>query len=1239
MEVLKTKSRINQFQNTVTKLGQENESLKQQVRLLEVTGTEELPDALLERLRSLESENAHLSQDADFQRKQYERCLDDIANQVVRALLSQKGLREEIGHLQRRIKELENQNQALANILMSKLECNGSAFALPSTDGKCHEAISGSPWYPGTFPNDASLPKEVEESSLSNCVDSLATKNGGVKRLRRLYLSDIIDRGDTNVNSVESLVVVPIQRPKSLNLHLRASPRSPTGAVAGVTTKRCQHKKNKLNSVAVASKKPTEDEGNESPESGNRDEGYSTMSSDVQGPGETSELSKRELEDLKEASDETDVILDTNGEMASIVVIEETDPDMFFIPLNLSLTINPRHSYPPHKNFLPFQRAMRSFSDSHLCLKLTGSSPVLPPVFSPSMFFVDIIDKNHPLRRTKATSSLLVKKSDVKEAEETQSCEGSSCSGVADGCWWDAEYVQHWLKLDDNRLKEQQEQREMLQIEYDRTEIEEWSMSLSCEDVAKSASDGDLSLSRRVDETTPGTLPSIRETDFTKGNSDEWTDYNYMNLRIDGKDDEKDTNWSYEENEAETKFAWQETSPRGSWSSESSNKSDDCCRSLNGSCFNECTSEVESRQSSAVSDKESNGEGEVSSTVGTDFTRDFYRLVKFESTKSLASNCSKSNGTCNLTSRNTKQSEIAQEREMALQSVLSFIAEQQRYCHNREEEDGKSEFYDERSSVNLVETADKIVEVSDLLEENELKGVTEHRIIDYRKEASMEQEDITPELSSKESYEELCNKEKDSMANSNNSGSIEFNDSVQTLSSTAAATTAATATRSLKGSRKSFERETKLPVRNSRHSTPKALREECSRTVELKRTRPGRSQKKENYNSIKLEIKESAKRSENTTSKTKITTPPEIVVMQSKSSKSPGKVRETGIPISVTKRTESSSPGKQPLQSRVPRPKVSPRSNGTRIPVVSARKSDSSKQFECGGPPKVVATGPAATETSTSKKSNSGKSLLRKSSPPKSPTSKIVCDDDSFHERATTKDVIDELNRMIRKGDEISPSHGDGELKPLDVACCCPTGWVHVERDIDFTDPKARANLLDVMLASSGSSDETESRSSSSESGADEPVDYSHLHRLHRFRRQRKASATREQLGVLRYSLSSVRPSIIGRENFFIRYGDKEREAVASFDFLEDISTTSVSGCSSCASLGTYHSSCLKSPNDPERDVDVGTPLTPTTPVTPSEDSDERTGGPVSLSDSCADSYTESVGSLEEPFTVKQFAE
>lgn len=48
-----------------------------------------------------------------------------------------------------------------------------------------------------------------------------------------------------------------------------------------------------------------EDEGSESPESGNRDEGYSTMSSDVQG---LTEAPRRGLEELKEASDETDPV-------------------------------------------------------------------------------------------------------------------------------------------------------------------------------------------------------------------------------------------------------------------------------------------------------------------------------------------------------------------------------------------------------------------------------------------------------------------------------------------------------------------------------------------------------------------------------------------------------------------------------------------------------------------------------------------------------------------------------------------------------------------------------------------------------------------------------------------------------------------------------------------------------------------------------------------------------------------
>lgn len=56
-----------------------------------------------------------------------------------------------------------------------------------------------------------------------------------------------------------------------------------------------------------------------------------------------------------------------------------------------------------------------------------------------------------------------------------------------------------------------------------------------------------------------------------------------------------------------------------------------------------------------------------SPSIGTDFTRDFYRLVKFESTKSLASTSSKSG------------KPFLPDRDQALHSVLSFIAEQQMY--------------------------------------------------------------------------------------------------------------------------------------------------------------------------------------------------------------------------------------------------------------------------------------------------------------------------------------------------------------------------------------------------------------------------------------------------------------------------------------------------------------------------------------------------------------------------------
>lgn len=158
--------------------------------------------------------------------------------------------------------------------------------------------------------------------------------------------------------------------------------------------------------IAFAAQKPSEEEGSESPESGNRDEGYSTMSSDVQGEGTRQEPSARGLEDLKEATDETEGDVSPD---ARLVALDAGDPDVLFLPLNLTVGINPRHSYPPTKDLLPYQHVMRSFSDSHLCLKLTTTTNFTP----------------YKLPSPMGSSSLLL----VEE-------EG-----------WDAEYVQQWLRL------------------------------------------------------------------------------------------------------------------------------------------------------------------------------------------------------------------------------------------------------------------------------------------------------------------------------------------------------------------------------------------------------------------------------------------------------------------------------------------------------------------------------------------------------------------------------------------------------------------------------------------------------------------------------------------------------------------------------------------------------------------------------------------------------------------------
>ncbi|XP_055725155.1 nck-associated protein 5-like isoform X4 [Salvelinus fontinalis] len=81
---------------------------------------------LLERLKELEAENSTLALANESQREAYERCLDEVANHVVQALLNQKDLREECIKLKMRVFDLERQNKTLTELFAQKLHPQAS---------------------------------------------------------------------------------------------------------------------------------------------------------------------------------------------------------------------------------------------------------------------------------------------------------------------------------------------------------------------------------------------------------------------------------------------------------------------------------------------------------------------------------------------------------------------------------------------------------------------------------------------------------------------------------------------------------------------------------------------------------------------------------------------------------------------------------------------------------------------------------------------------------------------------------------------------------------------------------------------------------------------------------------------------------------------------------------------------------------------------------------------------------
>ncbi|XP_027879286.1 uncharacterized protein LOC114148302 isoform X3 [Xiphophorus couchianus] len=99
---------------------------------------------LLERLRVLEAENSALSVENDNQRKQYERCLDEVANQVVQALLTQKDLKEECVKLRTRVFDLEQQNRILSILFQQRVRTSTAPVSQEvQRNGKARSIAAG----------------------------------------------------------------------------------------------------------------------------------------------------------------------------------------------------------------------------------------------------------------------------------------------------------------------------------------------------------------------------------------------------------------------------------------------------------------------------------------------------------------------------------------------------------------------------------------------------------------------------------------------------------------------------------------------------------------------------------------------------------------------------------------------------------------------------------------------------------------------------------------------------------------------------------------------------------------------------------------------------------------------------------------------------------------------------------------------------------------------------------------
>lgn len=456
------------------------------------------------------------------------------------------------------------------------------------------------------------------------------------------------------------------------------------------------------------------------------------------------------------------------------------------------------------------------------------------------------------------------------------------------------------------------------------------------------------------------------------------------------------------------KNVWNEEENQNSLSSESSWPS-----SSGGTNSDSCGSPFENlfkRSSSSALSSENGDTG--GPQVGTDFTRDFYRLVKFESSKSLASCSSKSqNGvekTTTTTTTTTPANEQQQppqipvpppppheentaiDREHALQSVLRFIAEQQRYCLSRLVQDencctvaGEAMAFDgsenggddeEEDDVGVPEEEEVTIATGTTFEDDADDGY-------FSKISITNAENVTHNNTEEDDVVSCgaCTTEDTNDSSFCDNGGVGVNVAVSSGDAAAAAVDASSSVKML------FK-----------------TCDSCFQSMESVDTRENDDESGGDGRSVEQNICSKCAQCY-------------IECLPEEGS--------GAAPITAT-----SSDRLCKYVSAV-------------VPIVQKSCLDTVLEEQ------EESTTPAA-----------GSDAERRDSVlVVSEQMRLV----SFHERATSKEVIEELNRMIRKGgDEMNEHDRVTPVNDLDESFGCATGWVHVEQDIDFSDPKVSTIVL-----------------------------------------------------------------------------------------------------------------------------------------------------------------------------------